>query len=130
VQTPPWTAERIELLQKLWAEGETAASIAARLGGISRSAVLGKVFRLRLPVAGRKSGSPGAHAAAEIDCARQILAPTRRRRSARRKQEASPPASRPGRQHKTLLELTNNSCRWIVEAAIKWAVAWTLSHFQ
>ena len=54
MQTPPWTAERIELLQKLWAEGETAASIAARLGGISRSAVLGKVFRLRLPVAGRK----------------------------------------------------------------------------
>jgi len=111
VQTPPWTAERIELLQKLWAEGETAASIAARLGGISRSAVLGKVFRLRLPVAGRKPASPGGQAGAEIDCASRILAPTRRR-SARRKQETPPPASRPRRQHKTLLELINNSCRW------------------
>ena len=46
--TNSWTAEHIELLKKLWTNGETAAAIAAHLGGMSRSAVLGKVFRLRL----------------------------------------------------------------------------------
>jgi len=46
-----WTAERIDLLKKLWAEGETATVIAGRLGGLSRSAVLGKIFRLRLGAA-------------------------------------------------------------------------------
>ena len=43
-----WTRERIALLKKLWADGETAAAIAMRLR-MSKSAVLGKVFRLRLP---------------------------------------------------------------------------------
>ena len=43
-----WTEDGISLLRKMWAEGATAAAIGARLGGLSRSAVLGKVFRLRL----------------------------------------------------------------------------------
>jgi GcrA cell cycle regulator len=43
-----WTEDGISLLRKMWAEGATAATIGARLGGFSRSAVLGKVFRLRL----------------------------------------------------------------------------------
>jgi GcrA cell cycle regulator len=42
-----WTRERIALLKKLWADGETATAIATRLR-MSKSAVLGKVFRLRL----------------------------------------------------------------------------------
>ena len=46
-----WNDERIELLKRLWAEGATADLIAAQLGGISRSAVLGKIFRLRLGAA-------------------------------------------------------------------------------
>jgi GcrA cell cycle regulator len=43
-----WTTERIALLKRLWAQGNTANAIAAELGGLSRSAVLGKIFRLRL----------------------------------------------------------------------------------
>ena len=42
-----WTRERIALLKRLWTDGETATAIAAQLR-MSRSAVLGKVFRLRL----------------------------------------------------------------------------------
>ncbi len=43
-----WTDESIALLRKLWAEGVPASAIAAQLGGgISRSAVLGKINRLR-----------------------------------------------------------------------------------
>jgi GcrA cell cycle regulator len=44
-----WTNERIELLQKLWLEGCSASRIAGELGaGITRNAVIGKVYRLGL----------------------------------------------------------------------------------
>lgn len=43
-----WTAERIEQLQTLWANGSSASEIAAAIGGISRNSVLGKVHRLGL----------------------------------------------------------------------------------
>ena len=52
-----WTNERIEMLQKLWLEGLSASRIAAELGdGITRNAVIGKVFRLGL--SGRAKASP------------------------------------------------------------------------
>lgn len=45
----PWTDERIELLTKLWREGESAGKIALQLGHyFTRSAILGKVHRLKL----------------------------------------------------------------------------------
>ena len=43
-----WTGDRIELLRQRWADGISATQIAAELGGVSRSAVLGKVHRLGL----------------------------------------------------------------------------------
>lgn len=43
-----WTDERVELLKKLWADGLSASQIAARLGGVTRNAVIGKVHRLGL----------------------------------------------------------------------------------
>lgn len=43
-----WTADRIETLRRMWGEGASASLIAERLGGISRSAVLGKANRLGL----------------------------------------------------------------------------------
>ena len=44
-----WTNERIELLQKLWLEGWSASRIAGELAcGITRNAVIGKVYRLGL----------------------------------------------------------------------------------
>jgi len=44
-----WTDERIARLKVLWAEGLSASQIAGELRGISRNAVIGKVFRLGLP---------------------------------------------------------------------------------
>ncbi len=41
-----WTDERVELLQKLWSEGFSAAQIARQFDGISRNAVIGKLHRL------------------------------------------------------------------------------------
>ncbi|MEO0542970.1 MAG: GcrA family cell cycle regulator [Pseudomonadota bacterium] len=43
-----WTDERVETLKKLWADGLSASQIAAKLGGVSRNAVIGKVHRLKL----------------------------------------------------------------------------------
>ncbi|WP_229183953.1 GcrA family cell cycle regulator [Bradyrhizobium oropedii] len=44
-----WTVDRVERLRKLWADGYSASEIANELGNISRSGVLGKVTRLKLP---------------------------------------------------------------------------------
>ena len=38
-----WTDERVELLKKMWAEGQSASQIAKELGGVTRNAVIGKV---------------------------------------------------------------------------------------
>lgn len=53
-----WTDERVELLRKLWAEGLSASTIAAQLGGVSRNAVIGKVHRLKLSSRGRSTAAP------------------------------------------------------------------------
>jgi GcrA cell cycle regulator len=111
MQRGSWTAERVDLLRRLWAGGQTAAAIGDRLGGLSRSAVLGKVFRLRLDIAGsgntaRKQQKPAATAPGA-----GVLQIARRRRSPKRSQQP-PPLSNTIRRHKTLLELTNNTCRW------------------
>jgi GcrA cell cycle regulator len=103
-----WTRERIALLKQLWAGGETAAAIAMRLR-MSKSAVLGKMFRLRL------SSAPKAKAAA----ARRDAATVGRRRRGRlpAKPPVIPvapvaPAAPVMATGKTLFELTNDSCRW------------------
>jgi len=43
-----WTDERVEILKKLWGEGQSASQIAKELGGVTRNAVIGKVHRLGL----------------------------------------------------------------------------------
>ena len=89
-----WTPTRIAELKRLWRAGATAVAIGNALGGITRSAVLGKVFRLRLAAVGC-----GARAANET--------PVRRR--------AGKPAPQPApteTRRKTLLDLTNECCRW------------------
>ena len=57
-----WTDERVEILQKMWGEGQSASQIAKELGGVTRNAVIGKVHRLGLS---NRAGSAGAKAAAK-----------------------------------------------------------------
>jgi hypothetical protein len=45
----PWTNAREMELIVLWGQDLSAQTIARKMGGVSRNAVLGKVFRLRLP---------------------------------------------------------------------------------
>ena len=113
-----WPAAQTTLLMELWAKGETAVTIAGRLG-LSRSAVLGKIFRLRLNT--EKSAITNDGRSRRINAARdgnsapvkRLRAddsPARRRRGRRQSLIANTPAydGRPIR----LLELTNKSCRW------------------
>ena len=45
----PWTEERVSLVTELWTvNGLSAEAIAKQLGGVTRSAVIGKVYRLGL----------------------------------------------------------------------------------
>jgi GcrA cell cycle regulator len=114
-----WNDERLALLKALWAAGATAQSIANHLGGVSRSAVLGKIFRLRRGAAGKTSSSTRADRTPQI-------APARRRG---KKNAASQDVAASSRQRgKSLLELTNDSCRWFVQAGVKWAIDRFLSH--
>jgi GcrA cell cycle regulator len=41
-----WTEERVEMAEKLWAQGHSARAIAKQLGGLTRNAVIGKMHRL------------------------------------------------------------------------------------
>ena len=100
-----WTAERVDLLRRLWAEGATAAVIAARLA-MSRSAVMGKVFRLRLNAGGTAASAPKRPKPAAA------TSPARRPRRKRTPPPSPPPTTTLRPPHKTLLELTNTSCRW------------------
>lgn len=109
MRSASWTGENIALLKELWAAGETAHAIGARLGGMSRSAVLGKVYRLRLDAAEKGLGAPVKQSPA-AGRSKRVTALPRRRRSKKDEQLRAPPKTR--RQHKTLLELTNETCRW------------------
>ncbi len=68
-----WNEERVDLLKRLWAEGQSASQIAKELGGVTRNAVIGKVHRLGLSnrataaasAAASTSGSSGTSAASE-----------------------------------------------------------------
>lgn len=54
-----WTDERIELLQKMWLQGMSASKIASELAdGLTRNAVIGKVYRLGLSGRGKAEPQP------------------------------------------------------------------------
>jgi GcrA cell cycle regulator len=95
-----WNGERLAMLRTLWLSGLTAQAIADHLGGVSRSAVMGKIFRLR-----RESVTVPPAGVGE-------LSPARRRRHSRK--DADPYSAQTTKQRtgKSLLELTNDSCRW------------------
>jgi GcrA cell cycle regulator len=112
-----WTDERIVLLQKLWGEGAAASAIGTQLG-VSRSAVLGKINRMRRLASGgarspkqRPKKAPKSEASDTHSCRGSLTpSPTRRRVKPCDQPETSHTTAKACR--KRLLELTNNSCRW------------------
>ncbi len=63
-----WTDERVELLKKMWGEGQSASQIAKELGGVTRNAVIGKVHRLGL--SNRSAGGASAKPAPAKEAAK------------------------------------------------------------
>ena len=57
-----WTDERVELLTKMWGEGQSASQIAKELGGVTRNAVIGKVHRLGLSNRATSTAKPDVKA--------------------------------------------------------------------
>ena len=66
-----WTDERVEILKKMWGEGQSASVIAKALGGVTRNAVIGKVHRLGL------SNRAGAGASAKPAAEKKAKAPAK-----------------------------------------------------
>lgn len=85
-----WTDERVELLKKMWGEGQSASQIAKELGGVTRNAVIGKVHRLGL--SNRTSGGP---ATAKADPKAKPAAPVEAKAKPAPKTEAARPVPAP-----------------------------------
>ena len=60
-----WNDERVELLKKMWGEGQSASQIAKELGGVTRNAVIGKVHRLGLSNRSGGGGGGGGNSGAD-----------------------------------------------------------------
>lgn len=71
-----WTDERVEQLKQLWAAKKTASQIACEMDCPSRSAIIGKVHRLRLT--GRPRGDGGARPRSETSVPHMRRATPRR----------------------------------------------------
>ena len=93
-----WTDERVELLKKMWGEGQSASQIAKELGGVTRNAVIGKVHRLGL--SNRNSGTtanakPAVPPVAQAKPAAKPADPEPQSTEAPARQEAREPAAEP-----------------------------------
>lgn len=125
-----WTAERVELLKKLWNDGLSASQIAGELGGVTRNAVIGKVHRLGLsgrakapapankprrnrpsaPAASPGSSRPSSSAPQTIGATALKMAPAP---VAEPEPEAEPIAELvPISERATILTLTERTCKW------------------
>src|SRR5215469_15832467 len=78
----PWTMERIRLLRRRWRQGTRVHEIAAELGhGITRNAVISKIYRLGISALSPYGGAPGRRVAANTRPAdRPVHAPRTARR--------------------------------------------------
>ena len=84
-----WNDERVDLLKKMWGEGQSASQIAKELGGVTRNAVIGKVHRLGL------SNRNGAGKATEGDKAKPEPKPAVNATAEKPVAEPVPEAARP-----------------------------------
>jgi GcrA cell cycle regulator len=105
-----WNDARITELTKMWREGFSASQVAQQLGGITRSAVLGKIHRLG--ISGRSCPSrPRSVGGRPVGVAR-VRAGGARREIAVRAPRSEPTLIVEPLATATVLTLTAESCRW------------------
>ena len=115
-----WTNERVELLKKLWGDGQSASCIAARLGKVTRNAVIGKVQRLGLQGRAtlvtrrppRASLLPAAKSQPRTGKRSPGLARSRRQETKPRRPTAPPELGPAPDAPVTVLTLTPANCNW------------------
>lgn len=117
-----WTDERVDSLKKLWAEGLSASQIAAKLGGVTRNAVIGKVHRLglsgRATTSRMKSHRPRRVAPAKRIAKPRFAAPGNSAVRSLYQPEAEPYQSKfeeleiPMEERKYIQTLEECHCRW------------------
>ncbi|MBU2959769.1 GcrA cell cycle regulator [Citreicella sp. C3M06] len=91
-----WTDERVELLKKMWSEGQSASQIAKELGGVTRNAVIGKVHRLGLSNRTGGAGGPTPAPASAATAPTPAAAPAEKPKAPAPKEAIKPrPAPRP-----------------------------------
>jgi len=117
-----WTEHRVDNLKSFWKDGLSASQIAARLGGVTRNAVIGKVHRLGLT--GRRTASRQGQTGAlrfPLRCrprpqssrqAPKKTGPLRLRGKARLPLSQLPPLDPAPAFAVTVATLTATSCRW------------------
>jgi GcrA cell cycle regulator len=111
-----WNEERIEALTRMWREGLSASQVARQLGGVSRSAVIGKVHRLG--IAGRDAPSrPNALGGRPSNRVRATAGGVRRAPSATPRVARAPTPTAPRVAFEvaplaTIHTLSEHGCRW------------------
>ena len=90
-----WTNERVELLKKLWGEGQSASQIAKELGSVTRNAVIGKVHRLGLSNRATSTSKPETSPKSEKKAEK---AATKKNESVAKNSESKPTPSAPARR--------------------------------
>ena len=88
-----WTDERVEILKKMWGEGQSASQIAKELGGVTRNAVIGKVHRLGL--SNRATSNSSAKSEAKPKSAQKATTKTAASKEAPVSKAAEPPSEKP-----------------------------------
>lgn len=117
-----WTDDRVEQLKKLWEAGLSASQIAAELGNVTRNAVIGKVHRLGLSGRAKSpsTSAPRPRKARPAQHMVRISRPQSRGNAALARVFETEPEPDPiaydnvvpMSQRRTLVELTEDTCRW------------------
>ena len=120
--TGGWTEDRIAALTRLWAEGWSASQIAERMGSVTRNAVISKARRLRLPDRKGKYQRKARPSGRDPHKHRRQTPPVHPWKLNRHPSKSLPSAEQslnaprslpePVSLRLTLLELTENTCRW------------------
>ncbi len=111
-----WNEEHVTTLTRLWRDGYSASQVARQLGGVSRSAVIGKVHRLGLT--GRSAPSrphaPGGRLPTRAKASARASAGGvgRTTHAARAETPAAPQGPFDVAPTASLLTLTRHACRW------------------
>ncbi|MBQ8671259.1 MAG: global cell cycle regulator GcrA-like protein [Alphaproteobacteria bacterium] len=106
-----WTEENIETLRKLWAQGLSASEI-AKIMGITKNAVVGKVHRLCLtarqsPIKNKEVAEPEIKPIIEI-----VPQPIEEKKPVEEVKPIVEKRYKKGPNNVKLMELDSHTCRW------------------